>query len=528
MVFIKIHIAEVIIKRHRIRNRIRPTGHPRKRTNMSPYNSFPFSRLTCLVVFFAITGALQAQIAPSAPTLLNSNGTTDSGLDIWPETTTDGAGNWVTVWTSHEDLGGTAGTDQDIFVATSSDNGASWTAPALLNSNGTSDAGSDIYPHITTDGSGNWVATWISQEDLGGTAGTDPDVFVATSTDNGASWSAPALLNNNGDTDTGSDVTLDTTTNGTGTWVTTWNSTENLGGTAGGDFDIFVATSLDNGATWSGPTLLNTNGTSDVGTEYSPAIATDKLGNWVTCFRSDEDLGGTAGTDIDIFVATSTDDGASWSAPILLNTNGNTDSGSDFRPVIATDGGGNWVAAWESDEDLGGTAGTDRDVFVTTSTDNGASWSAPALLNTNGASDSGGDINTSLQTDGIGNWVTAWESTDTLGGTVGNDYDILAATSTDNGASWTVPDLVNTNAVSDSGNDIDPNIFTDDAGTWVVVWYSDEDLGGIGTEHDIFATSFTFPGNAMPSATPLGLAVLTMLFSLVCIRATRRIQKNRL
>ena len=44
------------------------------------------------------------------------------------EVTTDGVGNWLAVWRSTENLGGTIGTDQDILVSRSSDAGATWTA----------------------------------------------------------------------------------------------------------------------------------------------------------------------------------------------------------------------------------------------------------------------------------------------------------------------------------------------------------------------------------------------------------------
>ena len=57
--------------------------------------------------------------------------------------TADGAGNWVAVWYSNENLGGTIGTDNDILVARSSDAGATWTAPAELNTNAATDSGSD-------------------------------------------------------------------------------------------------------------------------------------------------------------------------------------------------------------------------------------------------------------------------------------------------------------------------------------------------------------------------------------------------
>ena len=77
---------------------------------------------TCLLGALALAAAVSlsvaAQIVPGPPALLNTNATSDSGDDANPQVTTDGAGNWVAVWDSHEDLGGTAGTDADIFVAT--------------------------------------------------------------------------------------------------------------------------------------------------------------------------------------------------------------------------------------------------------------------------------------------------------------------------------------------------------------------------------------------------------------------------
>ena len=115
---------------------------------------------------------------------------------------TDGAGNWVTVWWSTENLGGTIGTDADILVSRSTDNGATWTAPAALNTNAASDSGSDVDPEVTTDGAGNWVAVWHSTENLGG-IGTDHDILVARSTDNGQTWTAPAALNTNAASDFG-------------------------------------------------------------------------------------------------------------------------------------------------------------------------------------------------------------------------------------------------------------------------------------------------------------------------------------
>jgi hypothetical protein len=462
-------------------------------SNMRPRKPWG-NHFLILTVLLAVSLSVHGQIEPSDPALLNTNGTLDTETDAEPDIATDGAGNWVATWQSEENLGGTAGTDWDIFVATSSDNGATWSAPALVNTNGNSDSGNDLFPVVASDGAGNWVAAWFSSENLGGTAGTDPDIFVATSSDNGATWSAPALVNTNGTSDSGGDINPVVASDGAGNWVAAWYSDENLGGTAGTDPDIFAASSTDNGATWSAPALLNTNGTSDSGDDYETDIASDGAGTWVAAWRSEENLGGAAGADPDIFAASSTDNGATWSAPVLLNTNGNSDSGDDFFPVVASEGAGTWVAAWFSTENLDGMAGTDRDCFVASSTDNGATWSAPALLNTNGASDSEVDDYVDIATDGAGNWVAAWRSGENLGGAAGTDLDIFAASSTDNGATWSAPALLNTNGTSDSGNDFMPVVATDGAGNWVAAWFSDENLGGTaGMDRDIFVTTFRFP-----------------------------------
>ncbi|MCJ7509902.1 MAG: M23 family metallopeptidase, partial [Dehalococcoidia bacterium] len=96
-------------------------------------------------------------------------------------------------------------------------------------------------------------------------------------------------------------------------------------------------------------------------------------------------------------------------------------------PQVTTDGAGHWLAVWESNDIPGGTIGTDYDILVARSTHNGAIWTAPTALNTNAATDSGGDYMSQVTTDGAGHWVAVWHSTDSLGGTIGTDYDILVA-----------------------------------------------------------------------------------------------------
>jgi len=439
--------------------------------------------LAVVLALVVLAGRGRPAYAWTAPATLNTNAATDSGTDEYPQVTTDGGGNWLAVWFSDEDLGG-IGTDRDILVSRSTDNGATWTAPAALNTNAASDSGSDSLPRVATDGAGHWVAVWNSDDDLGGTIGTDADILVARSTDNGATWTAPAALNTNAATDSGGDLYPQVATDDGGNWVAVWYSNEDMGG-IGGDYDILVSRSTDNGATWTAPAALNINATTDSGDDRHPQVTTDGAGNWLAVWWSEDSLEGGIGTDYDILVARSTDNGATWSDPAALNANAATDSGVDQQPKSATDASGNWVAVWSSYEpNVGGGIGADCDILVARSTDNGATWTAPAALNTNAATDSRNDSLPRVASGG-GNWLAVWYSFDSLGGTIGQDGDILVARSTDNGATWTAPAALNTNAATDSGSDSRPHVATDGAGHWVAVWESNDDLGGIATDPDI-------------------------------------------
>ena len=96
--------------------------------------------------------------------------------------------------------------------------------------------------------------------------------------------------------------------------------------------------------------------------------------------------------------------------------------------------------------------------------------SAPAPLNTNATTtDPGSDVVPELATDGFGHWVSVWQSSDQLGGTIEGDYDILVSRSTDNGATWTAAAALNTNAGNDFRDDIWPQVTTDRLGHWVAV-----------------------------------------------------------
>ena len=442
------------------------------------------------------------------PAPLNTNAGSDSETestpqDYNPQITTDGSGNWVTVWTSYSSLGGSIGSDADILVSRSADAGATWTDPAPLNGAAV-DSGADYYPQISVDGMGNWVCVWISTDSLGGTLDTDGNVLVSRSVDSGETWTAPAPIDANAGSDPGFGTEVDITNDGAGNWVVVWQCRDNLGGTIGTDSDLVVSHSIDGGGSWSSAVPLNSNADSDSGYDTTAVVATDGSGNWVTVWRTTDSLGGTIGTDWDIVISRSTDVGTTWSTLAPLNSNAGTDTGHDYSPQLTTDGAGNWVAVWTSYDSLGGTIGTDRDILVSRSTDAGRTWTVAAPLATNAESDSGYDDSPQVTTDGANNWIAVWESNDSLGETIGADSDVLVSRSTDAGLTWTAPTALNGNAESDSGHDDSPQVTTDGANNWIAVWESSDSLGEtIGADWDVLVSRSTDAGLTWTAPTAL-------------------------
>jgi len=354
------------------------------------------------------------------------------------------------------------------------------TDPAPLNTSAYSDTALDDVPHVATDGHGNWVAVWQSQNDFNGTIGDDFDILVARSGDDAMTWSAPAVLNSNAASDNERDNVPRLTTDGLGTWVVVWASRENLHDTIGDDYDILFARSTDNGSSWSAAAPLGTNATSDQGDDRGCQITTDRRGNWLSVWYSSDDLDGTIGDDFDILFSRSTNGGVTWTAPAPLNASAPGRAGVDRYPQVKTDGKGVWLTVWESTENVDGTIGTDSDILFARSLDAGVSWSDATPLNSNATSDEASDFSPQLAADGRGNWVVLWASR------TGVTFEVLYAHSFDDGMTWSPPESLGTSPTPISDSIIYPGLTSDGRGTWVATWTSQADLGGtIGSDLDI-------------------------------------------
>ena len=213
------------------------------------------------------------------------------------------------------------------------------------------------------------------------------------------------------------------------------------------------------GLDFSPPAPLNQD--ADTFEESSTAVKTDGKGHWVAAWTS----GPAPNEETDILVSRSSNNGETWTDPVPLNNNAATDSALDGWVNLATDCAGNWLAVWTSQAE-----GEDFDLLSARSTDNGATWTDPVPVTQN----TGSELIHSLATDKNGVWMVVSETTDTLGDEIGPDQELLVMRSTDNGATWSPPRWLNTNAPTDNRNDYEPSIAVDVRGLWIVSWYADQ------------------------------------------------------
>jgi hypothetical protein len=149
-----------------------------------------------------------------------------------------------------------------------------------------------------------------------------------------------------------------------------------------------------------------------------------------------------ASSACEIHVVRSVDNGLTWGPLATLNPG--TITSCLFSPKAATDGTGGWMVAWGSTDSLGGTIGTDTDILFSHSGDDGVSWSAPGALDPGAAADGlAADTDALVDSDRAGRWLVAWQSTNTFGGALAPGSHVLVSHSDDDGGTWTSPAALN-------------------------------------------------------------------------------------
>ena len=294
-----------------------------------------------------------------------------------------------------------------------------------------------------------FVATYCSEDSLGGTIGGEGDILAVRSMDGGRTWSAAVSVDSEAATDSGPCDRVALSFDGDGVWLAVWP-------TNGGP--LVASRSLDNGLTWSPRTTVGATG------GHPDMDSTGMVS--VVVWMGDDDLIPGSGSDLDVFYSRSTDGGVSWSPVASLDPNALSDVELDLYPRVATDGHGNWVAVWLQ-FDL---------VYAVRSADDGATWSPAVFVGPSG--DFGGGL-PGLATDGVGKWIVVWEAYgQNIAGMSGIDVDTAYSVSSDNGATWSTPKALSSDAETDEGSDFEPRVEAINPGEFQAAWYSRDSFGG--------------------------------------------------
>jgi|GEM_PF-3421382 len=413
-------------------------------------------------------------------------GTAGIGLNI----TSDNHGTVVLIWDDFRNE-----TDGQMFVNVSHDNGATWSGEEVID--GGSRLPNIVFTDVVIDPSGHVLAVWTDAR-----TGASTDIMTARSNDRGDSFSQEVRVNDvTGNTDV--DVTAVATRDSD--FVVSWKSDRF------GNGDYYAARSVDNGATWTADTRLNQNAQGTL-TPYMGSMCSDGHG---TIYRF---MGLITGPGGDAYVRVSNDFGATWQPWDKI-------AGAHFNQFL---GGGMLTGACSFDGATshgvvafsGSTNTSDvDDIFASTSSDNGLTWSSADRMNLGVAAGAGNFIRGLLTgIDSFGHIIVVW--TDSRSGAqdaylnYSNDYGATFA-STDvriNGGTPGMHDvslgdntavsIVNYPNGSDGGTNADRLAFD--------VIYFDDRAGDEGMYHNRLSFDGEFAGvNRLAGADRIATSIAT-------------------
>lgn len=361
------------------------------------------------------------------------------------------------------------GTIHAVFVADTNAAGNVWPAYSCKTLAGKQHMG--IYYENSTDGGANW-STWLRLNPanthaersalsadgtlvvalystqacyyLNGTGSMPRVLYAVISTDSGATFGVPIKLSSNKGR---VDYPVVSVSNGV-ILVTYTNA---------GNGKIMVKRSTDNGATWTSASAGTTTHTyvyyGPEGYRGFPAVALASDGNAVLAWSSTQKG--------KIVAKTSTDAGVTWSATAttLLASGGTPRGGSAFPNVAAVDGR------------LGIVYEKGTSVFYREYTTASSTWGAPTTVWTAAAPYAGVDA-AGIDLFGAGQVGIAWGACTvaTCNAKNGGTEDLLWSESTDNGATFSTAEAVNTAGGAWRNSQQYPSVMWKDGSTRVVFW----------------------------------------------------------
>lgn len=241
------------------------------------------------------------------------------------------------------------GADTDVYFSCSTDGGATWAAETLLD---TALHGDTFGARMAVSGSHVYVAYEANEP-----GGSDDQLLIVASHDGGATFGPAVNPSVGGGPGTLVDVdNLDMRADGLTVHVA-WSDDR-----VGGQNNLFYQQSTDGGATWLGTDVqIDPGGVHDV----TSGVVSMALDGSLLAISWDAETSGSGNESF--YVNTSTDSGATFGGAVLVG--GYTDGTHDVDNSTLMVSGGNIIACWEDDRN-----GGSDEIFSATSTDSGATW----------------------------------------------------------------------------------------------------------------------------------------------------------
>lgn len=297
-------------------------------------------------------------------------------------------GRAYAAWRDNRNIG-PASTDWSIFLRRTTDGGATWKAEQQLNVNeppppdGFGSRERSHEPALCAAAPARLYMAWRDRRhptSTGSLAALPGRIVFRYSTDGGATLVPTSetrldradrnTQNPSAETDSQRPALA---CDDAGTVAAAWEDARS----GAGDWDIYANVSTDGGVTWRAAETRVDGGPPGTKATRPKAVVLAGSPAAIVVAWEDDRNGGR-----DVYLARSTDSGASWSAPQRINT-GNVDGAGASVPVeswdLASDGSAVVVAFIDARN------GSRRDVFVARANDGGASFPAPERIDVGSA-----------------------------------------------------------------------------------------------------------------------------------------------
>jgi hypothetical protein len=324
--------------------------------------------------------------------LLNQFTTNEQGFTA---SAMDSNGNFVVVWESVNQAGGSSG--RDIYGRLYDAQGAALGNEFLVNSYTTSDQSK---ARVAMAASGSFVVTWQSQ----GQDGEGSGVYMQRFNASGVKQGGETLVNSGQTADEQQvpDIGMDSA----GNFIIVWQSGDINDYTAGdGDFltpgliGVYAQRYTSAGAANGGRFRVNQDVT---GPQALPSVAVNASGSFVITFSSIPDLDNT--NDVRILARRGTLSGGISGNEFQVDQGGSTEQ---FGSDVAIDANGNFVIAWSSTQDESGLNPRRNNVYArrynSAGTAQGSNFRVNAYL-------TGDQLQPQVAMDAAGNFVIVFQS----------------------------------------------------------------------------------------------------------------------